>query len=254
MIPSQRGSQANGEIAAPLVSPTGCEFYLVIPLDPALQLDTGSKRLDALDSQQIVAIANLLKERKAITAGDGQWALSGLRMVSGSEEFSLKINFRRYSDDFGDSRKLALARKADEKGPNNPTEVLAEIAITTAEEAETAAEISRIEVIISTIEEAEKKIFEGLIQQPDSLDSDLDSTVGPGSRSPTPATALGSGTSTPVPSVIVRTLKERQIHELDGLEEAACKLSESMNGGVIALSILNGVLQAPKILMGEVHF
>ncbi|KAL7274152.1 hypothetical protein RUND412_002968 [Rhizina undulata] len=38
------------------------------------------------------------------------------------------------------------------------------------------------------------------------------------------------------------------------MEDVACKLSESLGGSVTALSMLKGVLEARKILMGEEHF
>ncbi|KAL7268999.1 hypothetical protein RUND412_008354 [Rhizina undulata] len=126
---------------------------------------------------------------------------------------------------------IDLAREAVGDASRDTADVSEEIAINTTEEAET--EISRI-----------------VIQQPDPFDSELDSTVG--RRSPTPTSDLGSGASTPVP-LAIKTEQEIQIDELDRMEDVACKLSESLGGSVTALSMLKGVLEARKILMGEEH-
>ncbi|KAL7276581.1 hypothetical protein RUND412_000423 [Rhizina undulata] len=130
-------------------------------------------------------------------------------MVSGSEEFGLVINFRRYGDEFGDFRKMGFARKADEKGPNDPTEIV--------------------------------------MQQPESFGSEPKLWRGDVESAPRDKIEVSE-------EVKVWTEKEFQLSELDNMEEVACKLSESMNGSVTALSILNGVLQARKIMMGEEHF
>ncbi|KAL7269665.1 hypothetical protein RUND412_007659 [Rhizina undulata] len=251
MTPSQKDFSKREVLSvhAP-ISPTGFEYYLMVrihsesttevtgyekfllALDPSLQSDAGTTKVDALENHQLIVIANLLKERNARTVGDGQWIVSGLRTVLGSEDFRLMISFRRYCNDFVDSQRIDFARDAVQNTSGDPAEVSEENAITATEEA--AEEISRI-----------------MIQQPDSFDSVIDSTVG--SRSPTPDSELDSRASTPVSSDI-RTEKEIQIDELDSLEESACKLSKSINGSVTALSILKGVLQARKILMGEEHF
>ncbi|KAL7274146.1 hypothetical protein RUND412_002962 [Rhizina undulata] len=259
---------------------TGYEKYL-LALDPSLQLDADSMKAKALEKHQVVAIANLLKERNARTVGDGQWVLSGLRMALGSEDLELTINFRRYSDDFGDSQSTNHAWKVVENAPNDPAEVSEEIAITPTEEAE--MEISRnviqrpesfdsepgvgvkaVETVRRDVvgvsrgvaagfaaEGDETKISGIMIQRPDAFNRDLDTAVG--RRSPTPTSDLDSGASTPV-SPVVQTKEEIEVDDLDSLEELACDLSETTSGSATALSILRGVLEARKIVMGEEHF
>ncbi|KAL7273715.1 hypothetical protein RUND412_003410 [Rhizina undulata] len=271
------------------ISPIGCEYYLMIRvpsdsatevaryekyllvLDPSLQIDATATKADDLDTRQVVAVANLLKERNARTVGNGQWVLSGLRKALGSEEFRLAISFCRYGDDFVDSE----SRVAVENAPNDSAEVSAEIAASNAEDLETEVSQSMVqqpdsfnselhrareaventwnevseEVAITTVatEEVGAEISGIMIQQPDSFDPDLDSTIG--RRSPTPTSDLDSGARTPVP-LVVRTEKETEIDELDRMEDAACNILSSMNS-VIALSILRGVLVAREMLMGN---
>ncbi|KAL7269748.1 hypothetical protein RUND412_007572 [Rhizina undulata] len=271
MTLSQKDSSERDGLSAP-VSPSGYEYYLMIrapsdsatdgagyekyllPLDPSLQIDAKATKADDLDTRQVVTIANLLKERNARTVGYGQWVLSGLRMALGSEEFRLAISFCRYGDDFVDS-KIGVAVENTLK---DSVGLAKEIGVTTTEVFET--EIPQIENTpnevseeIATVatDEAGAEISGIMIQQPDSFDPDLDSTVG--RRSPTPTSDLDSGASTPVP-LVIRTEKEIEINELDSIEDATCNILSSVKGSVVALSILKGVLEARKLLMGEAHF
>ncbi|KAL7269167.1 hypothetical protein RUND412_008177 [Rhizina undulata] len=251
MNSSQKGSTHGNVLTLPRPSPTGCEYYLMTPftsgttpemdrykkhlfaLDPSLQLGANPTRMDILDEHQVVAIENLLKERNTRTEIDGEWVLSGLRTAVGSETFELIIRFHRFTD-FVVPQGLDLASKTTETNRlSDPAEASADTTNTTEEEA--GAEISGVD-----------------IQRLDSvgIDSNSESTVGP--RSPTSTSDVGSGTTTPVPEV-VRTEKERQIEELDALEEAICKCLGLLNGSLTAHSILKGVLEARKMLMGMKH-
>ncbi|KAL7275366.1 hypothetical protein RUND412_001687 [Rhizina undulata] len=284
------------------LSSTGCEYYVMLrtypenstpeetgyvkyrlALDPSLQFDVGSTKVDSLEYDQAVAIAKLLEERNARTEADGEWVLSGLRMAVGSEKFGLLINFRRYSDrdDLVDSQRNNSARNAVENTPDDSAEASEEISVTPSENVQTeiprnliqqpdpiysemdlarevvgnapmdTANFSEETAINTSTEEVEPEISRIAIQQPDPFDSELDSTVG--RRSPTPTSDLGSGASTPVPSTI-RTEKEIQIDDLDRIEDVACKLSELLGGSISSISMLKGVLEARKLLMGEEHF
>ncbi|KAL7269664.1 hypothetical protein RUND412_007658 [Rhizina undulata] len=238
-----------------------------LPIDPSLQFDAGSTKVDALEYDQAVAIAKLLEERNINTAADGEWVLSGLRMAVGSEKFELFINFRRYRDHFVDSQGMDFARTTVENKHDDSAEVSEEIAVTALENVQ--AEFSRNfiqqpdpfyseislarevvgnapmetanfseETAINTTEEAETEISR-ILSPPDPFDSELDSTV-------------GSGASTPVPSII-RTEKEIQIDELDRIEDVASILLESLGGSITLISMLKGVWEARKILIGEEH-
>ncbi|KAL7272929.1 hypothetical protein RUND412_004237 [Rhizina undulata] len=121
-----------GRLASPAsrLSPTGCEYYRMIPLIPAdrgsttttevtiyrkhllildssLESSANLTAVDDLDDDQVLAIENLLEERNARTVGGGQWVLSGLRIAEGSKKFGLMISFRRYGDDFVDTLETA---------------------------------------------------------------------------------------------------------------------------------------------------
>ncbi|KAL7269103.1 hypothetical protein RUND412_008246 [Rhizina undulata] len=109
---------------APLLSPTGYEYYLLLPtpspsepttityekhllpLDPSVQFPaTTTSKVDVLDESKFLALESLLSERNARTVGEGQWVLSGLQTSSsGSKDFRSMITFRRYGDEFVDLR------------------------------------------------------------------------------------------------------------------------------------------------------
>ncbi|KAL7274215.1 hypothetical protein RUND412_002891 [Rhizina undulata] len=232
-------------LALPGLSSTGYEYYLMIPSSSGCspEVPTYRKLLlaldpsDTLDEHQVVAIEDLLKERNARTEIEGEWVLSGLRMAVGSENFELIIKFRGYSD-FVVLRGMDVVTEAVEDCRNDAPDVdvsnSRETAMIVAEGA--VAEISGSDT-----------------QQPDLFvdDSDFESTVG--RRSPTPTSDIDSSAITPIP-VVIRTEKEIQIDELDALEEVACKCAESLNGqSVTVLSLLKGVLDARKTLMGKEH-
>ncbi|KAL7274212.1 hypothetical protein RUND412_002888 [Rhizina undulata] len=248
----QKDAAGKSGLSLPHLSPTGYEYYLMIPfpsghspeipryrkhllaLDPSLKLGANLTTMDSLDEHQVVAIEDLLKERNARTEIEGEWVLCGLRTAVGLEKLELIIKFRGYSD-FVIPRRVDFATEAVEDRRND-------------EPVEASAETPTI-----TADKAEEEISETDTQRPDSFDddSDFESTVG--RRSPTPTSDTGSGAITPVAAVI-RSEKEVQIDELDALEEAACKCAESLDRpSVTALWFLNGVLQARKILMGKAH-
>ncbi|KAL7274211.1 hypothetical protein RUND412_002887 [Rhizina undulata] len=252
---AKKDATGNSGLELPYLSPTGYEYYLMIPfssgnspelrsqcryrkhlvvLDPSLQLGANSTTMDNLDEHQVLAIENLLKERNVRTEIEGEWVLSGLRTTVRSEKFELIIKFRGYRD-FVVPKGVDVVTEAVEECRNDAlAEVSAETAITAAEGAEAEIAANDIQRLGSF-----------------SIDSEFESTVG--RRSPTPTSDIGSGAATPVPAVI-RTEKEIQIGELDILEEVACNCLESMKGripSVTTLSILKGVLEARKILVGS---
>ncbi|KAL7274144.1 hypothetical protein RUND412_002960 [Rhizina undulata] len=115
------------KLAVPFLSPTGFEYYTMIPsskaapeaaveykkhmlaLDPSIFSDNSTSKLDFLDADQFLAIESLLKDRNARTVGDGQWVLSRLRTTEGSKSFGLMISFRRYGHEFVDDRRMERA-------------------------------------------------------------------------------------------------------------------------------------------------
>ncbi|KAL7274216.1 hypothetical protein RUND412_002892 [Rhizina undulata] len=199
MNSSQKDVAGTNELDVPRLSPTGYEYYLMIPSPSGCtpEVPTYRKLLlaldpsDTLDEHQVVAIEDLLKERNARTEIEGEWVLSGLRMAVGSENFELIIKFRGYSD-FVVLRGMDVVTEAVEDCRNDAPDVdvsnSRETAMIVAEGA--VAEISGTDS-----------------QQPASFvdDSDFESTVG--RRSPTPTSDTGSGATTPVLAV-VRTEKK----------------------------------------------
>ncbi|KAL7275193.1 hypothetical protein RUND412_001870 [Rhizina undulata] len=242
MNPSKKADSPNDhdEFAAPHPSPSGCEYYImtrinsesspgapryeiiVLSVHPRFQM--GAAALDVLDRHQVAVIARLLKERNDGRAGDGQWILSGLSVAEGADSLSFMLSFCRYGEFVGSGGVDRVAGEAVSRGGD---EALADTTIMTAGPAEK------------------------LVSQAD---------FASGSHNPTTSSQLDSRhASTLVPTVVLSTSSapekiemEAQVKLLDELEEVTCKLFNTHKTSE-QVSLLTGILDARKLLMGEGH-